>query len=304
MLEMKKCCKVPYPEKLFEEYEVKENTIYANVNASKVLEMMKRFIDMHDEPLFFILEIPCKYEDGITESKKLVNLSENNDVYFIDGMNADGAKHILDSIGVILVDDGMNLFGIGCHEAQDEILFGKYNVMTVYTAETEKYNAFFDAFGIKKVDSLVTAWDTFDKEHSGECTLYVSKENGKTVYDIPEDFKEYGMYFYKQRIEDEEEYNKEVTFDDLPGKVLLVGITYYTHENKLIEQKQFYGTVTEANEKIVRMILKDGSEFTLPPDLRSTKRARPGEYTLRSTGEVVVNPDFLATWNLTKAKEE
>ncbi len=277
MLEIKKCCKVPFPERLFEEYEVKEDAIYANANASKVIDMMKRFIDMHDEPLFFILEIPCKHEDdGITESKKLVNLHENNDVYFIDGMNADFAKHILDSIGEILVDDGMNLFGIGCHESMEEILFGKYNVMTVYTAEAEKYNAFFDAFGIKKTDKLVTAWDTFDKEHPGECFKYVCEENGKTVYDIPEDFKEYGMYFYKQRIEDEEEYNKEVTFDDLLGKVLLVGITYYTHENELIEQKQFYGTVTEANEKIVRMILKDGSEFTLPPILALPNGHVPG----------------------------
>lgn len=303
MLELKECCKVPFPENLFEEYEVKENAIYANVNASKVLEMMKRFIDMHDEPLFFILEIPCKHEDGITESKTLVNFGEDNDVYYIDGMNADFAKQLLDAIGDVLVKDGMNTFGIGCHESSEEILLGKYNVMTVYTVESEKYRGFFDLFGIKKVDSLVTAWGTFDKEHPGECTIYVSKEMGKTVYDIPEDFKKYGMYFYEQRIEDEELYNKEVVFDDLIGKILLVGITYYTHENEFIEQKQFYGTVTEANENIVRMTLKDGTEFTLPPDLRSTKRARPGEYTLRSTGEVVVNPDFLATWNLTGAKE-
>ena len=44
MLEMKECCKVPFPEKLFEEYEVKDTAIYANVNASKVVDMMKRFI--------------------------------------------------------------------------------------------------------------------------------------------------------------------------------------------------------------------------------------------------------------------
>ncbi len=34
MLEMKECCKVPFPKKLFEEYEVKDTAIYANVNAS------------------------------------------------------------------------------------------------------------------------------------------------------------------------------------------------------------------------------------------------------------------------------
>ncbi|MGB7589031.1 MAG: hypothetical protein WBM00_10020 [Solirubrobacterales bacterium] len=34
----------------------------------------------------------------------------------------------------------------------------------------------------------------------------------------------------------------------------------------------------------------------LPPDLRAFKPAEPGEYTLRPTGEVVVDPDFLSTW--------
>ena len=100
-----------------------------------------------------------------------------------------------------------------------------------------------------------------------------------------------------------EEAEKEITFDELIGKVLLVGITYYTHDNEYIEQKQFYGTVTEANDDLIRVKQKDGTDFTLPPDLSSTKRARQGEYKLRSTGEVVVNPDFLATWNLNRAKE-
>jgi len=45
-------------------------------------------------------------------------------------------------------------------------------------------------------------------------------------------------------------------------------------------------------------------DFTLPPDLSSTKRAPRGEYKLHSTGEIVVDPDFIATWNLTKPKEE
>ena len=304
MIELKECCQVPFPEKLFEEYEVKEPAIYANVNTSKVLDMMKHFIDLHDEPLFFILELPCKEEDGITESKRLVNVGESNDVYFIDGLNAEQAKQCLDSIGGFLVKDGMNSFGIGCHESYEEILFGKYNVMTVYTKESDKYHAFFASFGIKKTDSLVTAWDTFDSSHPGECTRYVSKETGKTVYDIPEMYKEYGMYLYEAREEYEGAYKKEVTLDDLLGKVLLVGITYYTNENEWIEQKQFYGTVIEATDSIIRIKQKDGAEFTLPPDLSSTKKARPGEYKLRSTGEVVIDPDFLATWNLIRPENK
>ena len=43
---------------------------------------------------------------------------------------------------------------------------------------------------------------------------------------------------------------------------------------------------------------QDGDEFTLPPDLKNVKKAPAGEYKLHSTGEVVVNPDLLSTWNL------
>ena len=297
MIELKECCNVPFPEKLFEQYEVKDDAIYANVNASKVLDMMKHFVEIHNEPLFFILELPCKEEDGITESKTLVNTNSDFDVYFIDGLNAEQACQCIEALGKFLVKDGMNTFGIGGHKSHEEILFGKYNVMTLYTQNVEKYHKFLKDFDIEQTDTLVTAWDTFDEDHSGKCTIYVSEETGKTVYDIPEAYKEYGMYLYEERKEYNEMCENPITFEELVGKVLLVGITYYTHENELVAQKQFYGTVTEANQSIIKIKQKDGTEIALPPDLSSTKRARPGEYKLRSTGEVVVNPDFFATWN-------
>ena len=195
MIELKECCKVPFPEKLFEKYEIEKNAIYANINVSKIIPMMKRFIDIHSEPLFFILELPCKAEeDGITESKVLYNMNDDFDIYFIDNLDSEQACQCLDALGEFLTKDGMNRFGIGGHKSQEEILFGKYNVMTIFTENQDKYKDFLDSFGIEKTDNLITAWDTFDKSHGGECSLYVSKETGKTIYDIPEAFKEYGMY--------------------------------------------------------------------------------------------------------------
>lgn len=302
MIELKKCCKVPFPEKLFEKYEVKENAIYANVNTSKIIDVMKRFVDMHDEPMFFILEIPCKQEDGITESKVLTNTSDDHDVYFIDGLNKEQVNQCLDSLGSFLTQDGMNTFGIGGHESHEEILFGKYNVMTIYTKSPDRYRELMSSFGIEITESLVTAWDTFDSSHPGECFLYVSEKTGKTIYDIPDAYKELRMYLYEERKEYDGAIEKEITLDELIGKLLLVGITYYTDNNELIEQKQFYGTVTEANESFILIKQPDGTEFTLPSDLNSTKRARPGEYKLRSTGEIVTNPDYFATWSLIKGE--
>jgi hypothetical protein len=293
---------VPFPEKLFEKYEVQENAIYANVNASKIIDVMKRFVEMHNESMFFILEIPCKEDDGITDSKTLINANDDYDVYFIDGLDKEHINQCLDALGDFLTKDGMNTFGIGGHESHEEILFGKYNVVTIYTNSADEYSELLSSFGIEKTASLVTAWDTFDESHPGECSLYVSEKTGKTIYDIPDAYKECGMYLYEGRKEYDGATEKEITLDELVGKILLVGITYYTSSNEIIEQKQFYGTVTEANESVICIKQSDGTEFILPSDLSSTKRARPGEYKLRSTGEIVTNPDFFATWNLIKGE--
>ncbi len=90
----------------------------------------------------------------------------------------------------------------------------------------------------------------------------------------------------------------ERSISDLLGKTILVGITYYTRDNEILEQKQYWGTVIEANEQQILFRQKNGELFGLPPDLRSTKPAPKGEYRLRSTGETVVDPDFTSTWSV------
>lgn len=88
----------------------------------------------------------------------------------------------------------------------------------------------------------------------------------------------------------------KITFKSLIGKVLLVGITYNDKDGNVKERKQFWGTVTEADKRKILIEHKNGEIFSLPPDLSAIKPAPEGEYKLHSTGEVVVNPDFLSTW--------
>ena len=97
---------------------------------------------------------------------------------------------------------------------------------------------------------------------------------------------------------------ENLSFEDLIGKVMLVGLSYFTHDNVFIEQRQYWGTVIESNENIIRIRQSNGEEVTLPPDLRSTEPAPPGEYRLRSTGEIVIDPDFLSTWIVNEPPEE
>lgn len=101
----------------------------------------------------------------------------------------------------------------------------------------------------------------------------------------------------------EETVLRKITFSDLIGKTILIGFTYYTSTNEFIEQKQCWGRVIESNENRILVKLNDGEIFELPPDLSSTQVAAPGEYRLHSTGEIVVNPDYLTTWNINRFVE-
>jgi len=91
-----------------------------------------------------------------------------------------------------------------------------------------------------------------------------------------------------------------IYFSDLIGKTILIGLTYYTADNEFIERKQHWGTVIESNETQILVKLNNGETLWLPPDLSSTKIAPPGEYRLRSTGEIIVDPDYLTTWNINR----
>jgi hypothetical protein len=42
----------------------------------------------------------------------------------------------------------------------------------------------------------------------------------------------------------------------------------------------------------------------LPPSLAAFELAKPGRYTLKSTGEVIDDPDVLVSWGATKPDRE
>src|SRR5438552_2028901 len=73
------------------------------------------------------------------------------------------------------------------------------------------------------------------------------------------------------------------------GKHLLVGLTYVDHNDEVTRQVQLHGTITRITDEGIFINQANAEEeFSLPPDVESLKPARPGEYRLRSTGEVVV----------------
>ena len=91
---------------------------------------------------------------------------------------------------------------------------------------------------------------------------------------------------------------------EVMGKYVLIGVTVLDHTGKLLEQKQFHGKVTQADPRsgfsIQLLGEREGEHEALPPDTRAFQKARPGEYRLKATGEVVVDPDYTAMWTYRK----
>lgn len=196
MLTLRNGCKVPFPEKLCEEYMLEDDRIIANISADKISDVMGHFICIHDEPIFFILEIPSDCDDE-QEIRPGIVEKLHNDVYYIDECTIEEALTILVRIGDLMINDGQCSFGFGGHESTDEIVFGKYNVTTIFSKSIKRYVDFMAEHDIPKADRIITAWDTFSSKNPGSSERIYT--DGKDVYSIPEMFADWGIYKAEQR---------------------------------------------------------------------------------------------------------
>ena len=199
MLNLVKGHRVSLVENLFESFtKLTEHHLMANVHSEKILEVFQHFIAIHDEPLFFILELPVSIDREKVIEKNIIKES-HKDVYYIDGCSREECLALLIRYGDLLVNDGLSKFGFGGHKSHDEIMLDSYNVVTIYSKELSKFNDFFEPHNIQFVEELVTAWGTFSKTSPGISEIYES--NGKTVYDLPEELAEWGIYLAETRTE-------------------------------------------------------------------------------------------------------
>ena len=96
--------------------------------------------------------------------------------------------------------------------------------------------------------------------------------------------------------------NLEFTAKDvnaLLGKRVLIGVTHRTLDDAVASLEEFHGEVVRVNlDEGMVVMLPTGAERSIPPDLSRLEPASPGEYRLKSTGEVVVDPDFTVMWTV------
>ena len=92
---------------------------------------------------------------------------------------------------------------------------------------------------------------------------------------------------------------------ELLGKTVLVGVTVNDRRGELKRHEQYFGRIASADPTRGFTIELQGSRAgetkTLPPATEAFFRAPQGTYTLRSTGESVLDPDYTSTWTLTQA---
>lgn len=198
MLKMIKGVKINDADKLNEEYTIKENGFIANINVDKILKIINEFVDMQEEPLFLILEVPTSKDNEYIKGN--IIQQTHKDVYYLDNMSIPFVKKLLKSFGKLFVNDGMSQIGVGNHVTNAEIIKGKYNVVTIFKGkdDLDKYQKLLENNNIKKVEELVTAWNFFTQSNPGECNLI--EEDGKSVYDAIDILtKEAGLYFAERR---------------------------------------------------------------------------------------------------------
>ena len=90
---------------------------------------------------------------------------------------------------------------------------------------------------------------------------------------------------------------------ELVGKTVLIGITRYEANGDLIGHEQMFGTIKDINARTIEIELDNGKSYSLPPDTRPFHIADKGEYKLRSTGQVVTDPDYICTYSVTKPQK-
>ena len=197
MLKFRNGSSVPKHEQLSEGFQFDGSRLIANVGVEKIRELLFSFIEIHDEPMFFILELHTNRENEAVNQQGQVQ-DFHNDVYYVDGCSKEEAQAILNRVGEILINDGLCSFGFGCHYSKDEVVLHKYNLAVIHSSNLQKFTSFFQRLQIPQVEKLVTASSTFTQDQPGSSVCVST--NGEDAYDIPEILSNFGIYFAQRRI--------------------------------------------------------------------------------------------------------
>jgi hypothetical protein len=110
-----------------------------------------------------------------------------------------------------------------------------------------------------------------------------------------------------QDSEDEEQAQSPTPITELVaakyvGKYILVGITREDAFGRETDRFQIHGVIESITPREMLVALRgsrSGEKYSLPPAVDWLHPAAPGEYRLKTTGEVVLDPDYTASFRIT-----
>jgi hypothetical protein len=92
----------------------------------------------------------------------------------------------------------------------------------------------------------------------------------------------------------------------LVNRTVIVGVTHLAADGKtVVNREHFHGMILSAVEgQGINVVClsgpNEGQTVTLPPVTSAYMDAKPGTYTMRSTGLAVENPDVTVSWTVTQ----
>ena len=92
----------------------------------------------------------------------------------------------------------------------------------------------------------------------------------------------------------------------LLGRQVLVGVTHLAPNGKsVVGKEQFLGLIMAATEGVGVQVVcltgdNEGKTVMLPPVTAAYQNAKPGTYKLKSTGQVIINPEVTVSWTVTQ----
>lgn len=167
-----------------------------NVSVDNIERLLKKFCSGLTEPYFFILEVPTNEKD-----EKSIRLKGTDpfhcDVYYCDGLSKQTLLELIEKHGELLIHDGMVCFGLASHSTHDELYIGRYKIASIFTADKQHYENLLGKMGILVEEKIKTVWDNISRETPGRANSI--SVTGKTIYDLVEELKVYGLYFAERR---------------------------------------------------------------------------------------------------------
>ncbi len=98
----------------------------------------------------------------------------------------------------------------------------------------------------------------------------------------------------KNYVEKYGELLENVIPEEIIGKLIIIGITVYNSDKKIVDRFQTHGIAEKVQGHFLLVRKKDDNIFRIP--LLPLIKAKPGKYKENNSDVIIENPDFLAQY--------